>query len=151
MDKKPTYEELEKKVRMLEDEVRMLKQMEKYLFEISDKQAEDKIELQENSFAPLDEQEINFAIVEKNIDILQGYEYYLSESFPVSNILNNAISEFPKLESVLELLISNLACSMDEKWTRKEIIEYAINVLKDEIMEVAIKDNNDQGKGLKVK
>ncbi len=147
MDKKPTYEELEKKVRMLEDEVRMLKQMEKYLFEISDKQAEDKIELQENSFAPLDEQEINFAIVEKNIDILQGYEYYLSESFPVSNILNNAINEFPKLESVLELLISNLACSMDKKWTRKEIIEYAINVLKDEIMEVAIKDNNDQGKG----
>ncbi|MCP4106127.1 MAG: hypothetical protein GY749_11400 [Desulfobacteraceae bacterium] len=142
MDKKPTYEELEKKVRILEDEVRMLKQMEKYLFESSQKQAEDKTEFQEDSFASLDEQEISFAIAEKNIDILQGYEYYLSESFPVSNILNNAVSEFPKLESVLELLISNLACSIDKKWTRKQIIEYAIKVLNDEIMEMAIKDNS---------
>ncbi len=142
MDKKPTYEELEKKVRILEDEVRMLKQMEKYLFESSQKQAEDKTEFQEDSFASLDEQEISFAIAEKNIDMLQGYEYYLSESFPVSNILNNAVSEFPKLESVLELLISNLACSIDKKWTRKQIIEYAIKVLNDEIMEMAIKDNS---------
>ncbi|MCP4344314.1 MAG: hypothetical protein GY795_02170 [Desulfobacterales bacterium] len=146
MDKKPTYEELEKKVRMLEDEVRMLKQMEKYLFESSQKQAQDNTEFQEDSFASLDEQEISFAIAEKNIDILQGYEYYLSESFPVSNILNNAVSEFPKLESVLELLISNLACSIDKKWTRKQIIEYAIKVLNDEIMEMAIKDNNTKWK-----
>lgn len=130
MDKKPTYEELEQKIRILENEILMLKRMEEYLFESTGQKTKHEANSQENRFISLDEQDIDFAIAEKNINMLQAYEYYLSESFPVSNILNNTIQEFPEVEPVLEVLISNLACTITEKWTKQEIIEHSINVLE---------------------
>lgn len=129
MEKKPTYEELEERVRDLECKIDLYKQTEKEL--LAQTQSDRENECEESGFSSLDDdEEMQYLLADEKIRIMEAYEYYLSESSPITNTLNNAIGEFPVLEPILEKLLSHILGAMDSKFTEKEILIRLIDFLK---------------------
>ncbi len=87
----------------------------------------------DNDFLPLNEDDMDFLDAQKKIDMLEAYEYYLSESCPVSNMLNNAITEYPNLEPVFEIMLEGVLSELKPQWTGKDIMECVIRLLQKEL------------------
>ncbi len=131
MEEKPTYEELENRIKDLENIIEMMKQSEKDML-IQMHRGEKPGEC-EQDFESLDEEDMKYVLADEKIRILEEYEYYLSASSPLANSLNNAISEFPILEPVLSKILGNLLRNVDDKMIEPEIIECLIDFLRDEL------------------
>lgn len=84
--------------------------------------------------SPLSTEDLDYERAEKRIEILEQYESYLSETFPVSETLNKAMAKNPMLEPVMEALVTRIVSGMDHRWTNGEILEHAIDVLKNDIL-----------------
>ncbi len=78
-------------------------------------------------------EDLQFAMAESKIDILEAFEYYLSQSSPACTMLDNAINEFPEIGPVIEYLISSVLTDIDTTWTRKKLIQFAIEVLQSDL------------------
>lgn len=87
--------------------------------------------------------DLDFVNAEKRINFMEAYEYYISESFPVSHILNDTISKYPHLEPILEVLVSSIAGAIDKTWTKEDIIEYAIDILQNEVRAAKLESEDD--------
>lgn len=131
MNKMLTYEELKQKVTELEGTIRVLKSMEQELFEClkSDDNTLSELDMDtETSFIGLDEDE-SFARVERNIQMLEAYEFYLSKAMPVNATLNNAVSTFPILEPLIEKIMEYMLEITEEDTGSKKIIKHLLQRL----------------------
>lgn len=90
-------------------------------------------DLPENTFLSLDDGDLDFTEADEKIAVIESYEYYLSESFPVCIKLMEAVTEFPILEPILRQLIEKLDLSMNGGWTKQQIAEHAVFILEGEL------------------
>lgn len=87
----------------------------------------------ESDFIPLNEDDMDYLDAQKKIEMLEAYEYYLSESCPVSTMLNNAITEYPDLEPVFEMMLKGVLSELKKEWNRKDIMECVVRILRKEL------------------
>ena len=80
-----------------------------------------------------DPEHTEFENIRRKIDILEQYETYLAETFPAKDLLEETIAKKPELETILEKLVTRLVGAIDYDMTRKEILDYAITILRSEI------------------
>ncbi len=130
MISKPTYEALEEQVADLKSQIKMMKQAEKEL--LSDyemlKIACGALEEERpyytsgpDDFAGLDDEDARFEAAAKNIQLLEEYEYYLSESSPLASALKSAVYDYPVLEGFFEKLLTHILGRMREDATEADV------------------------------
>lgn len=86
----------------------------------------------ENTFVSLDDNDLDFFEADEKIAIIERYEYYLSESFPVCIKIIEAIGEHPILEPILTLLIRAVGNATNRGLGKNETLEHALSVLEAE-------------------
>ena len=86
----------------------------------------------ENTFLSLDDNDLEFFEADEKIAIIERYEYYLSESFPVCIKIIEAIGEHPILEPILTLLIRAVGNAANQGLSKQKIMEHALSVLETE-------------------
>lgn len=84
----------------------------------------------EHTFVSLDDDDLDFSEADEKIAIIEGYEYYLSESFPVCIKIIEAIGEHPILEPVLTDLIRGISMAANQGLTKHQILKHALWVLE---------------------
>lgn len=131
MSEQPTYKELLNQVINLETK------LDKARNEIDGLQIRlrnaDDAKNQKNDPIVMDEEALKFAMAESKIDILEAFEYYLSQSSPACTLLETATNEYPEIGSIIEFLISSILTDIDSSWTRKKLIQFAIDVLQSDL------------------
>ncbi|MDM8517513.1 hypothetical protein QUF76_15055 [Desulfobacterales bacterium HSG16] len=131
MREQPTYKELLNQVTNLETK------LDEAQNEIDGLQTRlrdaDNAKNQKNDPVMMDEEALKFAMAESKIDILEAFEYYLSQSSPACTLLETATNEYPEIGSIIEFLISSILTDIDSTWTRKKLIQFAIDVLQSDL------------------
>ena len=131
MSEQPTYKELLNQITGFETELDEARnEIEELKIRLRD--AND-AKNQKNDPVVMDEEALKFAMAESKIDILEAFEYYLSQSSPACTMLENATNEYPEVGSIIEFLISSILTDIDSTWTRKKLIRFAIDVLQSDL------------------